>query len=209
MELSNARGLKIVLEELNKLKNLIQDTHNFIQRAREFLLRKERPTFSELMSLDQEGTKLNIFCIEFEVIKRKSDYVNHWKQMANNVIDSMMILRLEQLKVVKPQELIVEAKTYDRKQPPPVSVQELELEAQADEDRDREDISRPTTTVVPVDPTAPTKRKRKQNPLYNNEDITLLTEDMYSPKLKKQRRKNQNDANPRRTKAESRKQNKN
>ncbi len=67
-----------MLEELNKLKNLIQDTHNFILRSREFI-QKERPTYNELIALEQEGTKLNIFCVEFEVVKRKCDYVNSWK----------------------------------------------------------------------------------------------------------------------------------
>lgn len=34
VELNNAANLKIVLEELNKLKTLIQDTYNFILKSR-------------------------------------------------------------------------------------------------------------------------------------------------------------------------------
>ncbi len=59
--------------------------------------------------------------------------------MANSVIDSMMILRLEQLKVVKPQELLTESHQPERKQPPPIIVSELEQEAvQMEEDPERE-----------------------------------------------------------------------
>lgn len=32
------------------------------------------------------------------------------------------------------------------------------------------------------------KRKRKQNPFYNNEDMTLITEDIFGLKSKKKRK---------------------
>lgn len=64
IELFNATKLKIVLEELNKLKNSIQETYLFMIKAREFQS-KEKPNFSDLINLEIEGNKLNIFSIEF------------------------------------------------------------------------------------------------------------------------------------------------
>lgn len=143
------------------------------------------------------------------MVRRKCEYVNSWKNMANNVIDSMIILRLEQLKVMKPQELIADHLPTERKQLPSVTTHDLELEAaQVEEDAERSETFKPAI-VAPVDPTASNKRKRKQNPLYNNDDITLLIEEMYSPKLKKPRKKVSNEGVTRRMKLESRKHNKN
>lgn len=122
--------------------------------------------------------------------------------MANSVIDSMMILRLEQLKIVKaPEPPQVEAPQPERRQPAVNNNNEPEQEAEQPADSNAGGDAEPTAAVPAVDTSTPGKRKRKQNPLYNNDDITLLTEDLYSPKLKK-RRKNQIEvANPRRTKA--------
>lgn len=43
------------------------------------------------------------------------------------------------------------------------------------------------------------KRQRKPNKLYNNEDITLLTEENAGPKIKKKRKGNNNDGEYRNT----------
>lgn len=77
------------------------------------MFNKEKPTYQELITLEQEGSKLNIFSVEYELIKRRSDYVMAWRSMANSVIDSMLILRLEQLKLKPAPEIVMPAPNLD------------------------------------------------------------------------------------------------
>lgn len=112
IELSRASQLHIALDELSKIKLLVSESYSLMQRIQE-MFNKEKPTYQELITLEQEGSKLNIFSVEYELIKRRSDYVMAWRSMANSVIDSMLILRLEQLKLKPATEIVMPAPNLD------------------------------------------------------------------------------------------------
>lgn len=88
-------------------------------------------------------------------MKKRGRYVYAWKTMAQTIIETMPILRLEQLEIPKNIDFIE-----------PITVVP------------------PEPIGEPIEPTV--KRQRKQNTHYNNDEITLLTEDIF-PKMKKAR----------------------
>ena len=82
------------------------------------------------------------------MLSRKNAYISSWKELANAVLRSVPVLGME-LKARKPEELLELLESRRNKQ-------------EETEEGRKED--------------AGSKRKRKQNPFYNNEDMTLITE---------------------------------
>ena len=90
--------------------------------------------------------------------------------MADALIESVPIIGME-LKARKPEELLKVLQT-----------KKIETE----------EAQKATTEDKSVE-IGTSKRQRKPNKLYNNEEITLLTEENAGPKIKKKRKGNNND----------------
>lgn len=159
-EFYNGYNLKFAIEELCRLRATLCDIFKFIGHYN-LIMEKEDKTDQELLALEAEGSKFPLFFRETYVLAKKNAYISSWKELADSVIKSVPVLSME-LKARRPEELL----------------ELLEMKKnQKDEGREEgrgEELG--------------SKRKRKQNPFYSNEDMTLITEETFGLKAKKKRK---------------------
>lgn len=75
---------------------MFEEAYEFMQSSRR-LLDVEMPTAAELFTLEAEGSKLPLFTLEGWMVRKRSKYVQCWVNMANTVLESVPILKLEEL----------------------------------------------------------------------------------------------------------------
>lgn len=144
----------------------------------------EEPTAAEVLALETDGNKLNLFFLEMWMTEKRSRYVQSWRAMAVRVIDSVPILKLEE--VYKEVAAVEESKNNASRSPTKRKAEPLPVNQSPAATRKPElsavclPMSLPVLPMDPpksLDPTVdmPAKRIRRQNPHYNNSEIITFS----------------------------------